>query len=68
MTDYIGQPINIGDTVAWGSMHYAGFVLARVIRFTPKRIVLETPKRIRKETCVDPADVVNITKNLKDIE
>ena len=42
MKDAIGQEINVGDTVFYGSTgRYADFMVAKVVKLTPKTVGIE---------------------------
>lgn len=44
MKDFIGQKLEVGDTVAVTEPNYRSLVKATVLRFTPQRVVVLLPK------------------------
>lgn len=40
-TDFFGQPLAIGDEVAFMCPNYRWMIMGKVIKFTPKTILLE---------------------------
>jgi len=42
MKDFLGNPLDIGDTVIYMDRHYRDFRRAKIVKFTPKMVFLET--------------------------
>lgn len=54
MKDFLGNELNIGDTVVFSIPHYHGLAKARIDHFAKKMVVLDVTTAPRSQGCVKP--------------